>query len=377
VNLLKNKFRRAAVDSGRKPMMQLPGKYLKISLILSFVISLIIHFSLIASIFIERDLGRGHHELQFPPVFIFAQFMVTFLVGILIFIINYRFYQPLNIQHKLKFKKIITSILLTLVVVLIIILLLNQLNNYLTSNLNLPSRHQYIEALTRNFFCAAVVLISINVIRFIHHKQTMELEVEQLKTQSLQSQFESLKNQMSPHFLFNSLTALNNLVEESPKTANTYINRLSQVLRYSLQSNKKQTVTVAEELGFIDSYLFLLKIRYGDNLSVNINIDKDFYEYKVPPLTIQILIENAVKHNEISKNNPLLIEVLSTNAETIQVINKIQEKLTQEEGNGIGLSNLTKLFQLLGKEIMIMNDNGEFRVDVPLIKPNEYEGIDH
>lgn len=357
--------------------MQLPGKYLKISLILSFVISLIIHFSLIAGIFIDSDFKRGHHELQFPPVFIFAQFITTFLVGILIFIINYRFYQPLNIQHKLKFKKVITSILLTLVVVLIIILLINQLNNYLTSTLNLPLRHQYIEALTRNFFCAAVVLISINVIRFVHHKQTMELEVEQLKTQSLQSQFEALKNQMSPHFLFNSLTALNNLVEEDPKTANTYINRLSQVLRYSLQSNKKQTVSVAEELEFIESYLFLLKIRYGDNLSINTKISKDIFYYRIPPLTLQILIENVVKHNEISKSNPLLIEVLSTDKESILVINKIKRKLTLEEGNGIGLYNLSKLFSLLGKEIFILSDKEEFRVEISLIKPNDYEGTDH
>ena len=358
-------------------MIQIPGRYLKISLILSFVISLIIHFSLIASIFIDRSWGRRHHEIQFPPVYIFAQFIATFLIGIFIFIINYRFYQPLNVQRKLKFNQVIISIFITRVFVFVVIFFLNQLNAYLTATLDIRTHHRDIEALTRNLFCAAVVLISINAIRFIHHKQTMELEVEQMKTQSLQSQFESLKNQMSPHFLFNSLTALNNLVEESPKTANIYINRLSQVLRYSLQSNKNQTVTVAEELEFTESYLFLLKIRYDDNLSVSIIIDRNFYDYKVPPLTIQILIENAVKHNEISKNNPLLIEVFSTETGTIQVVNKKQEKLTQEEGNGIGLFNLTKLFRLLGKEITILDDRGEFRVEIPLIKPNDYESIDH
>ncbi|MDX8339355.1 histidine kinase [Draconibacterium sp. IB214405] len=358
-------------------MIQLPGKYLRISLILSFVISLIIHFSLIASIFIDNGFRRHSHEVQFPPVFIIAQFIATFLLGFLVFVVNHRFYQPLSVQHKLKINRVISSIFITLVLVFIGILLLNLLNNYIVSEYDLRSRHREIEAITRNLFCAAIVLICINVIRFLHHKQTMELEVEQLKTQSVQSQFESLKNQMSPHFLFNSLTALNNLVEESPKTASTYINRLSQVLRYSLQSNKKQTVTVSEELDFIDSYLFLLKIRYGDNLSIKTNIDNRFYYYNLPPLTIQILIENAVKHNEISKSNPLLIEVLSTDDEKIVVVNKIQEKLTTEEGNGIGLSNLTKLFRLLGKEITIMDDKGEFRVEIPLLKPNNYEGIDN
>jgi sensor histidine kinase YesM len=336
-------------------------------LILSFVISLIIHFSLIASIFIDIGFRRHSHEIQFPPVFIITQFIATFLIGFLVFVVNYRFYQPLNVQHKLKYNRVISSIVVTLVLVFIGISLVNNLNNYMKVEYGLRSRHLDIEAITRNLFCAVIVLICINVIRFLHHKQTMELEVEQLKTQSVQSQFESLKNQMSPHFLFNSLTALNNLVEESPKM----------VLRYSLQSHKKQTVTVAEELDFIDSYLFLLKIRYGDNLSIKINIDKRFHYYNVPPLTIQILIENAVKHNEISKSNPLQIEVLSTDDEKILVVNKIQEKLTAEEGNGIGLSNLTKLFRLLGKEITIMDDKGEFRVEIPLLKPNDYEGIDN
>lgn len=358
-------------------MIQLPRKYFRISLILSFVISLIIHFSLIASIFIDIGFRRHSHEIQFPPVFIITQFIATFLIGFLVFVVNYRFYQPLNVQHKLKYNRVISSIVVTLVLVFIGISLVNNLNNYMKVEYGLRSRHLDIEAITRNLFCAVIVLICINVIRFLHHKQTMELEVEQLKTQSVQSQFESLKNQMSPHFLFNSLTALNNLVEESPKMANTYINRLSLVLRYSLQSHKKQTVTVAEELDFIDSYLFLLKIRYGDNLSIKINIDKRFHYYNVPPLTIQILIENAVKHNEISKSNPLQIEVLSTDDEKILVVNKIQEKLTAEEGNGIGLSNLTKLFRLLGKEITIMDDKGEFRVEIPLLKPNDYEGIDN
>jgi len=355
--------------------MKLPGKYLKISLLLSFVISLVIHFSLIASIFIDNEMPHRHHVIQIPPGFILTQFVATVLIGILIFLANLWFYQPLNPQHKLRFNKVILSFIITLALVFVAVLILGQINRFFT--LDFPPHRQNIEAFTSNLFCAAVVLLSINVLRFINHKQTIELEVEKLKTESLNSQFESLKNQMSPHFLFNSLTALNNLVEEDPKTANTYINRLSQVLRYSLQSNKKQTVAVSEELEFIESYLFLLKIRYGDNLSINTKINKDYFYYRIPPLTLQILIENVVKHNEISKSKPLLIEVLSTEDEGIIVINKIQEKLTPEEGNGIGLYNLSKLFSLLGKEISILNDRNEFKVEIPLIKPNEYEGTDH
>lgn len=355
--------------------MQLPGKYLKISLLLSFVVSLIIHFSLIASIFIDNEMAHRHHEIQLPPGFILTQFFATALIGIIIFIANHRFYQPLNPQFKLKYNQVVFSLIITLTVVFVAIIILSQINKLYT--LDFPAHRQNVEAFTSNLFCAIIVLLSINVIRFINHKQTIELEVEKLKTESLNSQFESLKNQMSPHFLFNSLTALNNLVEEDPKTATTYINRLSQVLRYSLQSNKKQTVTVSEEIEFIDSYLFLLKIRYGDNLSIKTKIDENYFYYRIPPLTLQILIENAVKHNEISKSNPLLITVHSSDDERILVINKIQEKLTPEEGNGIGLYNLSKLFFLLGKEISIVDNKNEFRVEIPLIKPNNYEGTDY
>ncbi len=353
--------------------MQIPGKYLKTSLLLSFAISLIIHFSLIAGVFIDID--YGHHEERFSFGFVISQFVITFFTGFLIFLLNYRFYRPFHPQFKLKYRQVLLSLILTLAFVFVVIFLLSQLNRHFVFDVR--SHRHNMELLTRNLFCAAVVLLIINILRFINHKQTIELEVEKLRTQSVQSQFESLKNQMSPHFLFNSLTALNNLVEESPKTASIYINHLSQVLRYSLQSHKKQTVSVTEELNFIESYLFLLKIRYDDNLSIEINIDKDFYYYKIPPLTIQILIENAVKHNEISKNIPLLIQVLSTKSGTILVINKIQEKLTNEEGTGIGLTNLSKLFHLLGEEITITKDKQEFRVEIPLIKPKEYEGTDN
>ncbi len=355
--------------------MNIPGKYLKISLLLSFIISLVIHFSLITSIFIDTEMAHRHHEIQIPPGFILTQFWATFLFGIFIFLANHRFYKPLNPKYKLNYKTVVHSLIITLVIAFVAGLLLGWINKLFITGFR-PHR-QNIEAITSNLFCSAIVLLSINVIRFINLKQTIELEVEKLKTESLNSQFESLKNQMSPHFLFNSLTALNNLVEEDPITANTYINRLSQVLRYSLQSNKKQTVTVDEELDFLKSYLFLLKIRYGENLSVKININKDYFSYKIPPLTLQILIENAVKHNEISKSHPLLIKVLSIDNRMIQVVNKIQEKLSPEEGNGIGLHNLSKLFSLLGKEISILNERNEFRVEIPLIKPNDYEGTDH
>ena len=208
------------------------------------------------------------------------------------------------------------------------------------------------------------------IIRLIFLKQTITLENETLKREALQSQFESLKNQLSPHFLFNSLTALKILIKEAPDTAQNYVNSLSRALRYTLKSNEKQLVTLKDEMEFMESYLFLIRMRFGDNLSINTGINEDLLSLNIPPLTIQTLVENAIKHNEISKRNPLSIDILTTDNESLKIINDIHEKITGEEGTGIGLVNLSKQYQLLvNKEIIIRKEDNKFSVEVPLIRP--------
>jgi LytS/YehU family sensor histidine kinase len=221
-----------------------------------------------------------------------------------------------------------------------------------------------------NFFVSGLVIGCVLIIRLIFQKETITLENETLKREALQSQFESLKNQLSPHFLFNSLTALKILIKEAPDTAQNYVNSLSRALRYTLKSNEKQLVTLKDEMEFMESYLFLIRMRFGDNLSINTSINEDLLSLNIPPLTIQTLVENAIKHNEISKRNPLSIDILTTDNESLRIINDIHEKITGEEGTGIGLVNLSKQYQLLiNKEIIIRKENNKFSVEVPLIRP--------
>lgn len=308
--------------------------------------------------------------------FIVFQFTVTFVTAILTYLWNYSFYMPFNSENKLKIRKIVVSFATSLIILAVLILLSFYLRHFFEFEVN--PRRDNEEMISRNLFCVLGVLVSIFVMRFIHQKQTMELEVEQLRTQGLQSQLESLKNQMSPHFLFNSLTALKTLVEENPETANEYINHLSQVLRHSLQSHKRELVTLKEELELTRSYVFLLKIRYGKNLNVETDIDVHYHDYELPPLTIQNLVENAVKHNEISREYPLKIFVKTQSDGTLRVKNNIKEKLTPEQGTGIGLTNLIKLYRLIGKgEVQIFQEKNTFVVEVPLIKPDSYESTDN
>ena len=330
------------------------------------------HFPLLLFTFFEKaDGNQGHGRESFDPAMVGKELLFTFIVVFVIYIINYYLLKPFQRHYNLKLKNIILSIVVTLVTVLVLMLIINWIKEFGVQEV--PLRRHHDELMFRNFFSSIIVLSSIYIMRLIYQKQTYELEIEKLRIEGLQSKFESLKNQVSPHFLFNSLTALKTLVDESPELAGQYIDHLSQVLRYTLQGNDKQLVTLREEMVFADSYLFLIKMRYGDNLTVQTNLDESKLRLMLPPQTVQTLIENVVKHNEISKRKPLTINISTDKDNFLVVYNKIQKKLTPENGTGIGLSNLSKQFQLLGERTMkISTDQGEFRVEVPLLKiPNQ------
>ncbi len=193
------------------------------------------------------------------------------------------------------------------------------------------------------------------------------IEKEQLKRDSISAEFETLKNQINPHFLFNSLNTLSSLIEENPKTANEFVQKLSSVYRYVLTLKDKETVKLSEELTFIQSYVFLNQIRFGDNLLVKINIDEKYFERKIVTLSIQMLIENAIKHNIISNQKPLAIEIFVKD-EKVFVVNNLQTKKTFGESNGIGLNNIVNRYNFLSQErVEIVNNGILFSVGIPLI----------
>ncbi len=193
------------------------------------------------------------------------------------------------------------------------------------------------------------------------------LENEQLKRQSLQNELSALKNQIDPHFLFNSLNSLNSLIRDNTKATN-FVTKLSFMYRYILQSSDRDLVSVKEELKFLDSYIYLIKTRYRDRFSITIDIDEKDMEKEVPPLALQVLVENAVKHNEISKTNPLEVKIY-TEDDAICVENKIRPRSTLAEGTGNGLPNLEKRYHLLGKQKLVVTQENEiFHVKIPFLK---------
>jgi sensor histidine kinase YesM len=341
--------------------------YFLIVLLLAVAIGIMIHFQRAIDLFFGD--GESHHggKIMVSISHLGWEYLITVIVAFLMFTLNYFILRPIEKHHKLTVLTVSIAVILTLISAFV-------LNDLLFSLLNTVdpeprTRGFQDEFIYRNFFVSGLVIGCVLIIRLINQKQTVQVENETLKSEALQSQFEALKNQLSPHFLFNSLTALKTLINESPSQAQEYVSNLSKALRYTLQSNEKQLVTLKEEMDFTESYLFLIKMRFDTNLNVVINTDEEYMLYKLPPLTVQTLVENAVKHNEVSKRKPLTLTIKTTGHGSLIVLNSIQTKITGEDGTGIGLTNLSKQFQLLlGKEIVIRNDNNEFNVEVPLIK---------
>ena len=208
--------------------------------------------------------------------------------------------------------------------------------------------HHYLHPL-RDFIVACLVTSSCCIIHLIFKQQLVLIENEQLQAENLRNQYEVLKNQLNPHMLFNSLNTLRSLVRENQDKAQDYIQELSRVLRYTLQSNESQCVSLREEMEFVSAYIFLLKMRFENNLQFDIQINNAYEEYLLPPMAVQVLIENAVKHNEISNRKPLTIHITTDDNGNLSISNDIQPKWTATSGTGIGLANLAKRYRLLFK----------------------------
>lgn len=215
------------------------------------------------------------------------------------------------------------------------------------------------------------VLIS-HIYRLVFYNHQIKLANEALLKVNAETRYEVLMNQVNPHFLFNSFNTINALINSNKEEAVNFVNNLSDVYRYVLESSKKNLVTVAEEMDFVHIYVKMLKARYGNKLNVDFEIADHAYDLLIPPLAIQILIENAAKHNVISAKLPLTISVFMPDEHTLTVANPIQEKLMRQPSTGIGLSNLDERYaHLSDRSIVICKKHQQFMVTIPLLKNME------
>ncbi len=209
------------------------------------------------------------------------------------------------------------------------------------------------------------VLIS-QIYRQFFRNYQMKMTNEQLLKANVESSYEALKNQVNPHFLFNSFNTLSSLILNDQSKAVEYVNNMSDVFRYVLESSKKDRVTVEEEIRFIAAYSQMLKGRYGEKLQFEIRIAPESEQFLLPPMAVQILIENAVKHNVISKSRHLHISVFAEGPE-LTVSNNLQEKKVKEPSTGLGLYNLDcRCRYMTRKELVVKRTENDFSVTIPL-----------
>jgi two-component system, LytTR family, sensor kinase len=212
-------------------------------------------------------------------------------------------------------------------------------------------------------FIVVIITGFFYVMDFIQSHKRAVKEQEALKREALHHNYEALKSQLSPHFLFNSLSVLSALVEQDAQKSQVFIKQLSDVYRYVLEQKGAELVTLEKELEFVHAYVYLLQIRHDSNLEVVQELEST--RGYVIPMSVQLLVENALKHNEVSGRNPLTIQI-TRKGDTISVSNNLQPR-KGIPGNGLGLNLLRKrcLF-LLGREVEVIRENESFTVNLPV-----------
>jgi two-component system, LytTR family, sensor kinase len=205
------------------------------------------------------------------------------------------------------------------------------------------------------------------------YKESVE-EKQSMQELSMHQEFDSLKNQVNPHFLFNCFNTLSSLIAEDRKKAEKFLHELSKVYRYLLRNNEDGLSTVESEINFIRSYYQLLQTRHGEAVQINIDIDKRYDAYLLPSLSLQLLVENVVKHNVLSRNKPLVIDIFTTAGNKLVVNNNLQRRAVNAPSNRVGLNNIRAKYHLLKLDgFQVMEDEKNFSVVLPLIWNNAVE----
>lgn len=215
--------------------------------------------------------------------------------------------------------------------------------------------------------CTLLIVALYESVYFMSELRKSVEEKEMLKRESLQAQLNALKIQVNPHFLFNTLNTLIAVIPDNPRQAVDFVQQLSKVYRHILEVKDEPSISLKEELEVLEAYAFLLKTRHGDNLAISIRVAEEKLRQKIVPLSLQILMENAIKHNIVSAARPLHIDVCTENGRLI-VSNNLQKKNQVIESTGIGLENIRNRYRLLGgRQVEVEEGPASFTVRIPLI----------
>jgi LytS/YehU family sensor histidine kinase len=295
----------------------------------------------------------------------------------IIFLVNFLFHSLLWLDRRLDRsipwyyypgKRLITEVAIAFPSILVILSL-----NYVF--LHSVSDHPIETMSHERFLYSYIILIivfgvALSIIianNFLHNWRKSLLDVEQLKREKMKSDYQALQNQLNPHFLFNNFNMLLSEIRRDPDNAVRITERLSDVYRYVLESKNHETALLSEEAEFAEAIIFLYKVRFGDHLVVERRLPAEVMDYRLPPLTLQILIENALKHNVVSAAHPLHIRI-AVEDDYLLVVNNIQPRKSTYS-TGLGLENIKmRYFFLTQRKVTVDANNNQFKVKVPLLK---------
>jgi LytS/YehU family sensor histidine kinase len=224
----------------------------------------------------------------------------------------------------------------------------------------------YIFNLVKDLVVVMIVQITTLLVFISKREQEAAVEHERFRTENIRIRYDVLKSQIDPHFIFNSLNTLDGLIGINDEGAHNYLQNFSSVFRYVI--NNKEITQLSDELEFTKSYATMIKIRYGDNFRIEYNIDDKYLSWFIMPISLQLLVENAIKHNVLSRNFPLVISIETTPNDTIRVKNNLNLKKEPERGEGTGLANLTDRYNLLFQKEILITKTDVFCVEIPLLK---------
>jgi sensor histidine kinase YesM len=340
----------------------------RIALLMAASISLLTNILFLITFFFGRGYAplneeQSEHILRLDITVMRIGF--TFTVAFLLYLIYFRLLRhPWFARRENRIYGILLLMICTAAISMGCTFIRLNLENYPTARYNWV----IIGSMVSDYFLTIVIILSSQLLYYYNKQQNTALENEMLQAKYIKTRFMALKKQLDPHFLFNSLNTLNSLIKVDADKAQEYIQQLSFVFRYTLQS--KEIITLEEELKFTQAYCHLMQIRYGASLQFIVNVNESHYPRLIAPLSLQTLVENAIKHNVASNKQPLGVTIITVDSPpAIIVSNPIQPKIDTESGEGIGLSNLSERYRLLwNREIAIRNTGSSFEVEIPLIK---------
>lgn len=214
--------------------------------------------------------------------------------------------------------------------------------------------------------CVIFITHVYETVFLVKESETEMVKNEQLEKAKAQAELEALKNQIDPHFIFNSLNTLSHLIEDNPIKAKQFNDHMAEVFRYILQNKGKELVLLREEISFLQDYFSLLKIRFENAVQMKLKIESNLFDnYLIPPISLQLLIENAIKHNEFSDGTPLIVDI-SIQSDTLIVRNDIRKKILRKS-SGTGLYNLNERYRLITNKSIEISEGKEFVVKLPVL----------